>query len=148
MWFWLHKGVDEFMSDEQYARFYWPSLRRYMLALIDAGLTPVIYCEGRYSSRLRHLRDVPRGKVVYDFETIDMARAKKELGDVACIAGNVPNILLAHGSRQDVIDCTKKLIDDCAPGGGFMLDTGALVDDAKAENLAAMFETAEKYGRR
>jgi len=147
VWFWLHKGVDEFMSDEQYARFYWPSLRRYMLALIDAGLTPVIYCEGRYHSRLKHLRDVPRGKVVYDFEFMDMARAKKELGDVACIAGNVPNMLLAHGKKQEVIDYTKKLIDTCAPGGGFMLDTGALVDDAKTENFAALFETADRYGK-
>ena len=148
VWFWLHKGGDEFMSNEQYARFYWPSLRRYLLGLIEAGLTPIVYCEGRYNSRLRQLRDVPRGKVVYDFELTDMALAKKELGDVACIAGNVPNVMLAHGRTQEVVDCVKKLIDDCAAGGGFMLDTGALVDDALPQNLAAMFETAETYGRR
>jgi uroporphyrinogen-III decarboxylase len=86
--------------------------------------------------------------VICDFEYIDMARAKKELGDVACIAGNVPNVLLSHGSRQEVVDCTRRLIDTCAPGGGFMLDTGALVDDAKPENLMAIFETAETYGRK
>ena len=148
VWFWLHKGGDEFMSDDQYARFYWPSLHRYLLGLIEAGLTPVLYCEGRYNSRLKHLRDVPRGKVVYDFELTDMATAKRELGDVACIAGNVPNVMLAHGGKRDVVDCVKQLIDDCAAGGGFMLDTAALVDDAKPENLAALFETAETYGRR
>jgi uroporphyrinogen-III decarboxylase len=146
VWFWLHKGADEFMSDDQYARFYWAPLRRYVLGLIDAGLTPILYCEGRYMTRLKHLRDVPRGKVVYDFELVDMAAAKRQLGDVACIAGNVPNVLLAHGREQNVIDFVKKLIDECAPGGGFMLDTAALVDDAKPENLAAMFETAETYG--
>ena len=91
---------------------------------------------------------MPRGKVVYDFELIDMAIAKRALGDVACIAGNVSNVLLAHGSPHDVVDCVKKLIDDCAAGGGFMLDTAALVDDAQPENLAAMFETAETYGGR
>jgi hypothetical protein len=148
VWFWLHKGADEFMSDRQYARFYWPSLRRYALALVEAGLTPVLYCEGRYASRLKRLRDVPRGKVVYDFELTDMAEAKRELGDVACIAGNVPNTMLSHGRRQEVVDCVKKLIDDCAAGGGFMIDTAALVDDANPENLAAMFETAETYGRK
>jgi uroporphyrinogen-III decarboxylase len=135
------------MSDEQYASFYWPSLRRYIVALIDAGLTPVLYCEGRYNSRLKHLREVPRGKVLYDFELADMARAKEQLGDVACIAGNVANILLAHGKKQEVIDYTKRLIDTCAPGGGFMLDSGAVVDDAKAENLMALFETADSYGK-
>jgi uroporphyrinogen-III decarboxylase len=136
------------MSDEQYARFYWPSLRRYMLALIDAGLTPVIYCEGNYSTRLEHLKYMPRGKVVYDFESIEMAKAKKKLGDTACVAGNVPNVMLSMSNRQQVVGCTRKLIDTCAPGGGFMIDTNALVDDAKPENLMAMFETVENYGRR
>jgi uroporphyrinogen-III decarboxylase len=135
------------MSDGQYARFYWPSLQRYMIGLIDAGLTPVLYCEGRYNSRLHHLREIPRGKVLYDFELVDMATAKQVLGDVACIAGNVPNVLLAHGEKQEVVGCTKRLIDTCAPGGGFMLDTGAVVDDAKPENLVALFETAESYGK-
>jgi hypothetical protein len=148
VWFWLHKGGDEFMSDQQYARFYWPSLKRYVEGLVAAGLTPVLYCEGSYNTRLKYLRELPRGRVICDFEYIDMARAKKELGDVACIAGNVPNVLLAHGSRQEVVDCTRRLIDTCAPGGGFMLDTGALVDDAKPENLMAIFETAETYGRK
>ncbi len=45
--------------------------------------------------------------------------------------------------RKDI-----ELIDICAPGGGFMIDTGALVDDAKPDNLMAMFETAETYGSR
>jgi uroporphyrinogen-III decarboxylase len=148
VWFWLHKGVDEFMSNAQYARFYWPSLRRYMLALIDAGLTPVIYAEGNYHSRLEHLKDIPKGKVLYDFEGMDMTKAKKALGDRACIAGNLPNTLLSFGKKHEVVDATKHLIDTCASGGGFMLDTSALIDDAKPENVMAMFETARTYGCR
>jgi hypothetical protein len=146
VWFWLHKGVDEFMSDEMYAKFYWPSLQRYIIALVDAGLIPVIYCEGRYKTRLKYLKDVPKGKVVYDFETIDMITAKRELGDVACIAGNLPNSLLSYGSKIEVEEYARRLIETCGVGGGFMLDTSALVDDAIPENLMAMFETVEKYG--
>jgi len=146
VWFWLHKGVDSFMSDEMYREFYWPTLQRYIVELCDAGLTPVVYCEGAYNTRLDYLKDVPKGKVIYDFETIDMVKAKKELGDIACIAGNLPNSLLSYGTKQEVIDYTRNLIDTCAVGGGFMLDTSALVDDAKVENVFAMFETIEKYG--
>ena len=71
VWFWLHKGVDEFMSNEMYSKFYWPSLQKYIIALVDAGLIPIIYCEGKYNSRLKFLKDVPKGKVVYDFETVE-----------------------------------------------------------------------------
>ena len=33
-----------------------------MLALIDMGVTPYIYTEGPYNSRLEQLADVPKGK--------------------------------------------------------------------------------------
>lgn len=147
VWFWLHKGVDEFMSDEMYAKFYWPSLQRYIVALVEAGLTPVVYCEGKYNTRFKYLRDVPKGKVVYDFETVDMAAAKRELRDVACIAGNLPNSLLSYGTKVEVTEYTRRLIETCGEGGGFMLDTSALVDDAISENFSAMFEATEKYGK-
>ena len=147
IWFWLHKGVDSFMSDEMYAKFYWPTLQRYIVALCDAGLVPVVYCEGAYNTRLDYLKDVPRGKVIYDFETVDMARAKKELGGVACIAGNLPNYLLSYGSAGEVDEYVRRLIGECAGGGGFMFDTGALVDDAKPENFEAMYGAVEKYGK-
>lgn len=147
VWFWLHKGVDEFMSDEKYARFYWPSLQKYIIALVEAGLVPVIYCEGKYNTRLKYLKDVPKGKVIYDFETMDMAAAKRELKDVACIAGNVPNSLLSYGTEKEVSEYTRRMIETCGEGGGFMLDTSALVDDAIPENLMAMFEAADRFGR-
>jgi len=146
VWFWLHKGVDEFMSDEMYAKFYWPSLQRYILALVDAGLTPIIYCEGRYNSRFKYLKDVPKGKVIYDFEYIDMNIAKSELSDIACIAGNLPNYLLTYGNEHEVEEYIKRLIDTCGQGGGFMFDTSALVDEANFKNFAKMFETIEKFG--
>ncbi|MCL2813395.1 MAG: hypothetical protein FWD23_02215, partial [Oscillospiraceae bacterium] len=95
VWFWLHKGVDSFMSDEMYKKFYWPTLQRYIVELTKKGIVPVIYCEGEYNTRLKYLKDVPSGKVIYDFEWTDMAKAKKELKDIACIAGNLPNYLLS-----------------------------------------------------
>ncbi len=148
VWFWLHKGVDEFMSDEMFKKFYWPSLRKYITAVANAGYTPMVYVEGSYNTRLPYLLEVPKNKVVYSFETTDMAKAKKILGNHACIAGNIPNALLAYGTKQEVIDYCKQLIDTCAPGGGYMMDTGALVDNAKVENIQAMFEIVETYGRK
>ena len=148
VWFWLHKGVDSFMSDEQFKKFYWPSLRKYIIALTDAGLVPVIYAEGEFNSRLKYFTEVPEKKVIYNFEYIDMKNAKKILGGHSCIAGNVPISLLSYGKKQEVVDYCKWLIDVCAPGGGFILDTSTIVDDAKVENMEAMFEVTYTYGKR
>ncbi len=148
VWFWLHKGVDAFMSDEQFKKFYWPSLRRYLNEVINAGLTPVVYVEGAYNDRLEYLKELPPGKVIYNFEYTDMEKAKKALGGHSCIAGNVSAVSLTYGSKQEVIDQCKWLIDTCAPGGGYIMDTGTMVDDAKPENMDAMFETTFTYGKR
>lgn len=146
VWIWLHKGIDSFMSKEMFAKFYWPSLREYITRLAEAGLVPVVYVEGEYNTRLEYLREVPKGKVIYNFEYTDMAQAKKVLGDVACISGNIPIATLSYGSKQEVADICKRLIDTCAPGGGYILAPGALVDEAKEENMEVMFDTVMTYG--
>ena len=57
--------------------------------------------------RLEQLADVPKGKVVYHFETVDMARAKKILGETACISGNLSATLLESGTKERVADQVK-----------------------------------------
>jgi hypothetical protein len=59
----LHFGSAGFMSNKQYARFYWPSLKKLMLALIEAGLTPIPLFEGDYTPRLEFLTELPKSKV-------------------------------------------------------------------------------------
>ena len=145
-WIWMHKGAGGFMSDEQFKTFYWPFLRRGMLALIEKGVVPVVYCEGDETKRLEHFADVPPGKVIYHFATVDMARAKAVLGGIAAISGNVPNRLLLTGTPDDVKEYCKELIDVCGKDGGYIMDTSALLDEAKPENVKAMFEFTKEYG--
>ena len=145
-WIWMHKGSGGFMSDQQFKTFYWPSLRKGILALIAKGITPVVYCEGDDTERLEYFADVPPGKVIYHFAQMDMARAKAVLGGIAAISGNLPNRLLLMGTPDDVRAHCRKLIDTCGKGGGYIMDTSALLDEAKPENVKALFETTREYG--
>jgi hypothetical protein len=142
----LHKGADGFMSDEQYKTFYWPTLRKLILALVDRGLVPLLFAEGSYNARLEIIRDLPRGKVVWRFDQTDMARAKEVLGDRACIYGNVPAAILSTGTTDDVKAYCKQLIDVAGKDGGFILSPGAPLDTAKPENVRAMIEFTKQYG--
>jgi uroporphyrinogen-III decarboxylase len=148
VWFWLHKGIDEFMSDEYFKKFYWPSLRQYLTEVAEAGLTPMVYVEGAYNTRLEYLKEVPVGKVIYNFEYTNMEKAKKVLGGHSCIMGNVPTVPLMYGKKEETVDYCKWLIDTCGPGGGFIMDTACMIDYAKPENIEAMFETTFTYGKR
>ena len=56
----LHRGSDGFMSLQAFERFYWPQLKRTILALIDAGITPFVNWEGTWNQRLEYLTELPR----------------------------------------------------------------------------------------
>ncbi len=142
----LHKGDDVFMSDKQFETFYWPSLKKVVLGLIEEGIVPLLFAEGKYNKRLEIIKELPRGAVIWQFDQTDMARAKQVLGNTACIAGNVPTSLLVTGTPQAVKEYCRKLIEVCGKGGGFILTGGANLDKGKADNLHAMTEAAREYG--
>ena len=143
----LHKGMDGFMNDEQYREIYWKPLRRIVDALVEMDVVPFLYSEGNYNSRLETMCDLPKGKCLVHFETVDMKRAKETVGQVACISGNLPIYLLEYSTKEKVIEETKKLLDICMPGGGYIFDTNGATDVAKPENVAAMFDTVREYGK-
>ena len=143
----LHCGPDNFMSLDNYKKFYWPGLKKVIMAAIAADMTPIVICEGKYHTRLEVLADVPRGKVVYFFEDTDLVKAKEILGDVACIGGSMPLEYLMMGDKQRVIDHTKRMIDLLAPGGGFIMTNSMAIDQVKTENLEAWKDTLFEYGK-
>ena len=142
----LHKGADGFMSEEQFKTFYWPTLRALLLGLIEQGMIPFLFAEGRYNSRLEVIADLPKGKTIWQFDQSDMALAKASIGRVACIQGNMSLSLLHVGTAEQVAAQTRELIDVAGRGGGFILDIGAVADEGKDENLAVMVKTAKEYG--
>lgn len=143
----LHKAMDGFMSDAQYERFYWKPLKKIILALIDMGVTPYIYTEGPYRTRLHHLADVPKEKVFYHFEDVDMAEAKRVLRNTAAICGNLSISRMEFGKKEDIAEDVKRLLDVCAPGGGYLFDFNGSLENCKPENMEIMFETLDKYGK-
>jgi ABC-type branched-subunit amino acid transport system ATPase component/uroporphyrinogen-III decarboxylase len=142
----LHKGADGFLSGAQFKKFYWPTLRKVMTGLIDEGIVPFPAAEGGYNSRLEVVKDLPKGKTMWMIDQTDMAAAKKTLGTVACLAGNVPSSMLSMGTPQQVKDYVKSLIGSCAAGGGYIVSNGAFFDEARAENVRAMVDAAMEYG--
>jgi hypothetical protein len=146
VWIWVHKSTREFMSDAQFKEFYWPYLRKGIMALIEKGVTPVVYWEADFESRLEHIVDVPKGKVVYHLSTTNTEKAMDVLGGTVCLMGSVPNIQLLSGTPDDVRATCKKLIDTLGKKGGFIMDSALMLDEAKPENLKAMIDYTKEYG--
>jgi uroporphyrinogen-III decarboxylase len=142
----LHKGADGWMSQKQFDTFYFPSLKKVMDAFINEGLIQGMFAEGSFNTRLDSIDRFPKGFTAWLFDRSDMAKAKAAIGKNCAISGNVPASLIITGSPADVKAYSKKLIEDCAPGGGYMLEAGALADNPKLENIRAMLEAVKEYG--
>jgi hypothetical protein len=144
----LHKGADGFMSNKDFEKFYWPSFKAVLLGLIEQGCIPELFVEGGYNQRLDIIANsgLPAGKTVWIFDQTDMAAAKKKFGSWACIGGNVPSSMFKAASTAEMEVCVKQLIDVCAPGGGFFISPGAVLDDALAENVHTYLKVAKEYG--
>ena len=140
------RGSDDFLSMQQFRTFYWPTFKKLVMALIERGMTPCIFFEGNFTSRLEYLLEFPRGKMLARFDTTDIFRAKEVLKDHVCIEGNVPSSLLQVGTVQQVKDYCKKLIDVCGKGGGYILSPRSSTDEVKPANLKAMIEFTKEYG--
>ncbi len=146
--FWMHKGMDGFMSPSQYETLYWKPFLKVINALVDMGVTPIIYTEGKYEKRVDQMTDLPEGKCIIHFETVDLQYAKNTIGAKNCITANFPIYLLEYGTVQQVIDEAKRQIDIGAPGGGFIFETNASIQNVKRENLMALYDTVREYGRK
>jgi hypothetical protein len=142
----LHKGADGFISDEQFKKFYWPTLKAVMLGLIDAGIVPFPAAEGYWNTRLEVVQDIPKGKTLWMIDQSDMTRVKDTVGRNACLFGNVPSTMLNLGTPEDVEAYVKKLIDTVGRDGGLIIGNGAFFDQARPENVRAIFETTKGYG--
>jgi len=142
----LHKGADGFMSDEQFKKFYWPTLKALILGLAAEGCVPFCFCEGSYNTRLEYLKELPKGSCLWIFDRTDMANAKKLLGKRLCIGGNVPAGMILTGTAEQVKAYCKNLIDVAGKGGGYIMALGTSMDDGKPETLHAMIDFTKEYG--
>jgi uroporphyrinogen-III decarboxylase len=143
----LHKGGDDFMSDKQFATFYWPQLKKILLAIINEGYVPFIFAEGYFNRRLEYFTELPKGSVVWWFESTDIIRAKQILGNYACIAGGIPNQRFILDKPEDIKKKCREIIDFCGRGGGFILGCGGFgnIHNGKKENVLAMVQAAREY---
>ena len=142
----LHRGADGFMSDEQFERFYWPTLKALIMALIGVGLTPAPFFEGGYNQRLQYLKELPPGKVMGLFDRSDLVKVKAELGDSMCIVGGMPISLLQHGTPEQVRAETKKVIETIGQDGGFIMSSSTVLDEADPELVRVWVEATREYG--
>ena len=141
--------IPQFLNRRDFEKVYWPIYKRYTELLAEKGLVLQSYYERNYEHLHDYLQDLPKNMIFGLFEDDDLRLVKKNLGDVMCIAGGMETFVLNNGTKQECIDMAKKLIDDLAPGGGYVFTTNRIPhspNDANPENLKVVNEFVREYG--
>jgi uroporphyrinogen-III decarboxylase len=92
---------------------------------------------------------LPKGFAIGLVEGDNIFDAKKKIGDNVTLAGGMPLELMKLSTKEKCIDAAKRIIDECAPGGGYIFATSrALLSkgDVNVENLKAVNEFVHEYG--
>ncbi|MEG0378178.1 MAG: uroporphyrinogen decarboxylase family protein, partial [Eubacterium sp.] len=141
--------TPEFLSRKDFERVYWPSYKKIMEHFASKGYIVMCYYERKYEHLFEYLQDLPKNHVVGLFEEDDLRKVKKQLGGTMAIAGGMPTYMLNYGKKQECLDYAKALIDDLAPGGGYIFTTDKILhspNDANPENLKAVNDFVNEYG--
>lgn len=143
----LHRGSDGFMSLKQFENLYWKQLKEVLLALVENGITPIVFYEGCWDQRLEYLAELPKGKTVGWFQASDIFKVKEIVGDTMCIVGGMPNSLLKAGPVERVRAHTKTLCETVGKNGGFMMCTavGEMVG-SNPEFVRAWADATKEFG--
>jgi len=145
--FWMHRGCVPFISNEQFKRFYWPTLKPIIEEIWRRGHQVLFYAEGDWNAHLGAFAELPDRSIVYHVDRADIFEAHRALGHKFCLSGGIPNYLLAYGTPDEVRACCKKVIDGVAGNGGYIMDASAIIqNDAKVENVRAMTDFTRDYG--
>ncbi len=144
---WMHRGCVPFISREQFATFYWPTLKPIIEELWNNGHQVLFYAEGDWNAHLEAFAELPEQSIIYHVDQADIFEAHRKLGHKFCISGGIPNYLLAYRTPDEVRAYCKKVIDGVARDGGYLMDAGAILQDAaRVENVKAMTDFTREYG--
>jgi uroporphyrinogen-III decarboxylase len=144
---WMHRGCVPFVRPEHFRDLYWPTLKPIIEAIWNKGHQTLFYAEGDWNAHLESFAELPDQSIVYHVDRGDILEVHEKIGHKFCISGGVPNWLLAFRKPADVRACCRKIIDQVAGDGGYIMDASAIIqNDAKEENIQAMTEATLEYG--
>lgn len=144
---WLHRGCVPFVTPDQFDKYFWPTLKPVIEEIWAHGHQTLFYAEGKWKHHWDSFRELPEGSIIYHCDRDDIFETHRALGDRFAISGGIPNYLLSFGKPQEVRDFCKKVIDEVAADGGYIMDAGAIMqNDTSIENIQAMTDFTRDYG--
>ncbi|WP_195267470.1 uroporphyrinogen decarboxylase family protein [Eubacterium sp. 1001713B170207_170306_E7] len=140
--------LPPYLKPKDFEKVYWPSFKAYVEHFAGQGYKFMILFEKNWEHLYEYLTELPKNCILGLFEEDDLRKAKKVFGDTICIGGGIKTTDLQYKTKEQCIDIAKSLIDDLAPGGGYVFAADKVMlsaNDGKPENLKAVTDFVHDY---
>ena len=145
--FWMHRGCVPFINPRQFDSHYWPTLKPIIQEFWKHGHQTLFYAEGKWRHHFEAFRELPERSIVFHCDQDDIFEVHRKLHDKFALSGGVPNTLLSFGKPDEVRAFCRRVIEEVAAPGGYIMDAGAIMqDDTCIENLRVLTQTTHEYG--
>ena len=140
------RASADFMSIKHFEELFWPYFKKTVSTYVKKGYIVQMHMDTNWTDRLHYFLELPKGKLYLHMdERTDIFKAKEILGGHLCIEGNLKPSIFTIGTPNMIEKQVKKIIDECADGGGLIVGS-EIPDNAKLENLKAMCDICKSYG--
>lgn len=141
--------IPTFISPKQFEKFFVPTYEKLIYRIHERGGKLIMFLEGEWEPKYDWLNSLPKNFAIGIVEGDDIFEAKKRVGDNITIAGGMPLQMLKLGKKEECIDYAKKLVDELAPGGGYIFTSSRELlskGDVNPENLIETYHFVHEYG--
>ena len=145
---WYNCSMGAGWSPAQFRELFKPLIKQNVDLVHSYGAYIDYYDDGKMDQALEDLAeigvDVAETLGAPPLGDIDLASAKRRIGDRVCLKGHIDQVnVICFGKPQQIRETVRKAIEIGAPGSGFILGTAdSIRPETPPENIRAYFDAA------
>jgi hypothetical protein len=138
-----------FINQEQFERFYWPSLKEVVTKLDQEGISNYIWVEQDETRYAEYFASLPESTIFF-MENGDPKHFTKTVGKNHAFGGFYDPLITLSRSKEDCIDEAKRLLDICMKSDHFYFTFNRQIMDIKSVDvpkIQAVLEWVRNNGK-
>lgn len=142
--------IPAYLSPKQFEELYWPHFKKLIERLAASGCKTYVNMEGHWSRIWHHFLELPKDCCILQVDDDSIFDLYRDLGQHQIILGGLRLGDTRMKRFEDIKDDIKRVIDTCAPGGGFLLDTdkGWIAAGDVNDTLIEAYNFAHEYSKK
>lgn len=142
--------IPAYLSPKQYKELYWPYEKQLIEWVAGHGGKIFLVMEGRWENIWDCFLEVPKDSLILNVDDDDFLKVHERLGDHQILCGGLKLADTRLKSFDQMKDDLKRVIDTCAPGGGFLFsaDKGFLTPGDVNPTLIECYNFAHEYSKK